>query len=431
MKKITLTILFCTVLTTILWILSIPSLPRTSQAPLRLASQIIANLTILFMAFSMILSMKLHILDKQLSGLTISYKVHAFIGSLAFLVMIAHPLLLVINALPNVHTAFSYVFFGTRTAANFGIAAVYTTIFAFTFMTFLKIPYQHWLTTHRLLGISFLLGSIHAFLAPSNLLRFPPLTIWMSMWILLGVSASFYSAFLYKLLGHHLKHTITQLEHIGDVLNVTLTPTQKSLEYLPGQFIYARFNNKQINNELHPFSLASTPHEHPIRLSIKKLGDYTKKIQDVLQTNDTVDIYGPFGNFGEAYIHPTTDMIWVAGGVGITPFLSMMRAEYIQPTDKKILFYYSLNKPEEAIFHPEIQGLNEKLPNVSYVKWIAQETGFLTMEIIIKKWKELGNTTQPKILVCGPPMMMKALQSQAKALNIPASTIIVEEFNFF
>jgi len=420
-----------TAITIVLWIASIPYLPERSQTPLKLISQITANLTILYMSLSIILSMKLHTIDRYFKGMNTSYKIHAFIGSTAFLFMIGHPLLLVINALPNTNTAFGYVFFGTRTAANFGIAAVYLTIFAFTFMTFIKLKYTSWLTTHRLLALSFLLGSIHAFLAPSMLTRFLPFSLWMGLLILLGISGSFYSLFLYKLLGHHLKYTIVRLDILGDILNVTLQPLRSQLNYLPGQFIYARFKNNKLNNELHPFSLSSTPQENVLRLSIKALGDYTKKIQNTLVINDKVDIFGPFGNFGGTHLNEKNDLIWIAGGVGITPFLSMLHAEHINRTNKKILFYYSLNKPAEAAFDEEICSATKEIANISYIKWIADDSGFLTMDIIMAKWKEIGGTPYPKILLCGPPPMMKSLKLQAIKLGIPSENIIFEDFSFY
>jgi predicted ferric reductase len=419
-----------TLLTIVLWYLSIPSLPIPSRAPLRLLSQILGNLTVLYMAVSLLLSMRLKIIDKVFGGLTISYKIHAIIGSLACIVMLAHPLLLVFNALPNINAAFGYVFFGSRLAANFGIAAVYLTIFAFTFMTFLKLPYQHWLTTHRLLGISFLLGAIHAYLAPSNVLRSPFLSTWLAIWIFLGLLAAVYSIIFYRKFGTHYPYKINALEEAGDILNITLSSIKNSIDFVPGQFIYVRFHNALLGAELHPFSPSSTPTEETLRLSIKKIGDYTTKMNGSLQVGEKAEVYGPFGRFGEEYVHGNSDMIWIAGGIGVTPFLSMLRAEYLAPTNKKILFIYSLNKPAEAVFDAEILELDKKLPNITYLKWIADESGFLTIDTVNKKWAEIQGSQQPKMLLCGPPGMMHALSSQAIALGIPPTNVIFEEFSF-
>ncbi len=419
-----------TLITSILWIQSIPQLPQNSQAPLRLVSQLIACLTVVYMALSLIFSMRIELLDKLLGGLPISYKIHAFIGSLAFIFMIAHPLLLVLHALPDSSRAFGYVFPGGRLAANLGISAVYIAIFSFTFMTFLKIPYQHWLTTHRLLGISFLLGAIHAYLAPSNLFRCPFLSGWLAFWIILGLTGAIYSILLYRRFGSHYPYTISSVETLGDILNITLSPTKTPIEFTPGQFIYIRFNTAHLGSELHPFSPSSTALEPNIRLSIKKIGDFTQKLQEHLKIGDPTQIYGPFGSFGQEYTTGKSDMIWVGGGIGITPFLSMLRFEYMAPTNKKILLVYSLNKPEEAVFDKELTELNKKLPNLTYIKWIANESGFLTTDILLNKWKALPSSPSPKIFLCGPPVMTQALLKQAIALHLSPQDIIFEEFSF-
>lgn len=430
MNKLTQIFLIITLITLVLWVHSIPSLPIQSTAPLRLISQLTANLTLVFMSISLILTMKLHIIDRAMKGMNISYKFHALIGSLAFVTMVAHPLLLVIHSLPDLNQALVYVFFGNRTAANLGLAAFYSMLFALTFTKLIKLRYQIWLLTHRILGISFLLASLHAFLAPSVLVRSPLLTSWIALWIILGLSATLYSSVLYRILGAHYKYKISSINHLDDYLNLELIPLNQPINFLPGQYIYARFHSQKIEGELHPFSPSSMPRETTLRLSIKKLGDFTQKIQNALQVNDKVTVYGPFGNFGDTYINQTGDMIWIAGGGGITPFLSILREEYVNPTNKKILFYYSINKQHEAVFDKEIKELVQKLSNITYIKWVAEESGFLTMAVIMKKWAEINGTPFPKILLCGPPPMMKAMTTQSKKSGIPEEDLIFEQFNF-
>lgn len=425
----TLIILIISLITTLLWLLSYPDISVIFSQPLRYSSQLIGDLTLVFMAISLVVSMRMRIIDKIFRGLDKSYKFHALIGSIAFLFMIAHPLMLLINILPDTKSAARFVIPGPYLAANFALAAIYIAIFAFTFMSFIKIKYNFWLNTHRLLAISFLLASVHAILAPSNILRNTSLTAWLALWTFLGLTAAVFSIILYHKFGAKYSYTISQIERLGDVLQISLAPNQDQLQYLPGQFVYVRFHNPHLGNEMHPFSPSSAREEKTLRISVKILGDYTKEMASVLKVGEKSEVYGPFGSFYSEYTDGKSDLIWIGGGIGVTPFLSMLHTEALKNSNKKILFYYSVNKPEEAIFDPELIEVQKLVANVNYVKWVADLQGFLTMEKIIEKSKQLG-LIEPIILLCGPPPMMNALTTQASKLNIEKKRIIFEQFSF-
>lgn len=443
-KRATWFIICVTILSITIWWHSIPFLPEYAKSPLNYISQITANLTLVYMAVSLMMSMRLNMLEKLFGSLDKNYKFHIFVGSLSLLFMIFHPLTLAVNEFiksPNnllVATDEALFFFIPRDVlrANLGIFAMYTVLFAFTFMTFLKIPYHSWLNTHRMLGLAFMLGSAHAYLAPSEIIRSPFLTAWLSLWVFIGISAALYSIVLFRLLGPHYPYKITKLEDLGDILNISLTHKKHKIEFNPGQFLYIRFYNSKLGAELHPFSPSSSKYDEELRFSIKELGDYTAQLDDVLKQGEDAVVYGPYGGFGSHYISGIQPLVWIGGGIGITPFLSMLHAEKNNPTHKTILLYYSLNKPEEAVFDAEISNLVSQLPNVKYVKWIATQQGFLTGDQLIKDFQELSNQPdldqvhQPKFMICGPPPMMHALSAQLLLKNISQDNIIFEEFSF-
>lgn len=443
-KQSTWFLFIVTAVSLVLWFFSIPALPESSRSPLNYASQITANLTLVYMAISLMMSMRLSWLEKLFGSLDKNYKFHIFVGSFAFLFMIFHPLTLAVNEfikspdnlLLSTDEALFYFIPRDVLRANLGIFAVYIVIFAFTFMTFIKLPYEHWLNTHRLLGLAFLLGSAHAYLAPSYITRSPILTGWLSLWVFVGLSAAIYSIVLFRKFGPHYKYTITKLEDLGDILNIEMKPYKHQINYHPGQFMYIRFFNKLLGAELHPFSPSSSAKDDCLRFSVKELGDYTAKLDDVLKVGESAQVYGPYGTFGTHYTQGIDPMIWIGGGIGITPFLSMLHSETHSATNKQILFYYSLNKPEEAVFDSEIMQAAQNLTNIKYLKWIATQQGFLNGEQIIKDFEQFTNSKlsqqspQPKILICGPPPMMHALSAQLILKGISKENIIFEEFSF-
>lgn len=436
----TLIILVSTVITLVFWFISIPLLPPQFRSFWHYTSQITANLTIVLMGMSLLMSMRLQLLEKIFGGLDKNYKFHALTGSLAFVFMLMHPLTLAFDKLiaasslsAGINSALFYFVPGSRLAANIGILAMYAVLFAFTFMTYLKIPYQYWLNTHRVLGIGFLLGSWHAYLAPSQLIRSWPLAIWIGFWIYLGLAACIYSIFLFRKFGPQYNYRITRIENRGEIFNIEMQPAgkqQEKLAFLPGQFMYLRFHSPQLGTELHPFSASSGPDDDTLRFSVKALGDYTATIDDVIKPGDRAEVYGPYGNFGQQTASDTSPVVWIAGGVGVTPFLSMLHTEHRNPTGRPVLFYYSLNQREEAVFDTEINSIAANLPQLHYIKWIAKDAGFLTAGQIISEANRLQyNLQTTKFLICGPLPMTQAICDGLYKHHIPTTNIFSEEFN--
>lgn len=385
------------------------------------------------MGLTLVMSMRLHILEKIFGGLDKNYKFHAFVGSFAFITLILHPVFLAINRPSN---AWFYFFPGQRLAANLGISAMYLVLFAFTFIKVIKIPYQTWLNTHSLLAVAFLLGSLHAYLAPSNLVRSPLLAGWIGLWVFTGLVGAIYSIIVYRLFGIRFHYTVSKLTKAGGILTMLLKPNNQKITFIPGQFMYIRFRTKHLGAEMHPFSATSSPSENELRISIKPLGDYTKKLYEgAIKVGDKAEVYGPYGAFGEEYQSGKGPMVWVAGGIGVAPFLSLLHAEYQNQTHRPVLFYYAVNKASEAAYDNEIKKIVSYLPHIHYVSWIADDKGLLDAETIIHDYMSIFSpqahaTQMPKFLLCGPPVMLHSLSHQLRAHQIRPDYIIYEEFNF-
>ena len=95
------------------------------------------------------------------------------------------------------------------------------------------------------------------------------------------------------------------------------------LAFTPGQFIVLAFGGAGAW-ERHPFSVASAPSERLLEVSIKASGDYTRDLHDKVQKGTPAKVAGPFGGFD--YRRGGQDQIWIAGGIGVTPFLSWIRS---------------------------------------------------------------------------------------------------------
>jgi predicted ferric reductase len=297
-------------------------------------------------------------------------------------------------------------------------------LFATIFIVFIKLPYHIWKLSHKLMGLAFLLGSLHALFIPSDISQNMILRIWVLIFIVLGLLSAFYIIFLYNTIGPKYIYCIKKIDQSTDIVNVYLMPIGRKLDFSPGQFIYISFKNEFVGEEHHPFSLSSAPGAESIRISVKKLGDFTHKLP-LLQENEKVHVYGPYGKFGDWYKKRRESLILIAGGIGITPFLGMLK-QNPPPLNKKITLFYCLRKRSEAVFLEEIKKNIENNPYINLHIWCSEESGRLNANKIREL---LGEVNRNLIQVCGPPAMMESYKKQFMKQGISEKDIKLESFS--
>ena len=197
------------------------------------------------------------------------------------------------------------------------------------------LPYQRWRILHRAMPLLYLALVFHAVALMPLYLWSLPLGILIGAMLFLGCVAALWSlAGWVGLRRRHAAH-IHALQPLGAAdsnapLEVVCAMPSSWPGHRAGQFAFVRFDALE---GAHPFTIASAPGslgvnahgETLLRLVIKPLGDYTNSLQQRLQVGQAVQIEGPYGCFdgaGEA----TRQQVWIAAGVGITPFLALLEA---------------------------------------------------------------------------------------------------------
>jgi predicted ferric reductase len=389
-------------------------------------SQIFALIGIVLMAVSLLLSTRIRIVEDIFGGLDKVYRVHHLIGVVAFIMLVNHPLLLVVQSLPDYKLALNYMIPGPDTSYNFGVFAQYFMILPFIFILLIKIPYNLWRYTHKLLGISFLFASLHAINISSDVSVYMPLRYWILFFIGIGLFSGIYTLIFYKNFGPRKIYVVKKTEQLLDIINIYLKPVGKKMNFISGQFAYFRFTKSKVSKEPHPFSFSGAPSEEDARISVKILGDYTMSAREISE-GDVVAVYGPYGRFGEIYNDPVKKkLIWIAGGIGVTPFLSMLRQESVNSLGHEINFFYSFLKPEEAVFKDEIDKFSSGLSNVRIYYWCSSEKGKITAG---KVAEITGEVTNAFVQVCGPEKMMVAMKEQFGELGLPEQHFFYEDFS--
>jgi predicted ferric reductase len=385
-------------------------------------SQLISLLGTTLLCLSFILSTRNKWMENLFGGLDKVYKIHHISGGLSFVLLLHHPLFLAVNVLPRTDLTFKYFWFSSLWSYNYGIIALYIMLILLVLTFIINLPYDLWLKTHELMGTALIFASLHIFTISSDVSRYMPLRYWMFFWLALALISVVYMRFLYRFIGPKYKYVVEKVEIIEDVVEVWLKPITKSMHYYAGQFVFSVFD--KLGDEAHPFSISSNGFDGRIRLDMKILGDYTLKAKH-LKVGDMATIYGPYGKFFESLLGKK-DLVWIAGGIGITPFIGMIDLAKKWNRQKVELIYCAKTKPE-MIFDEEIKNLVNDREHLKYYRHCSADKGRITASSLLEIVDTFENK---KFMLCGPIEMMTTLTDQLAALGVKRKNIIFEDFNF-
>jgi predicted ferric reductase len=203
--------------------------------------------------------------------------------------------------------------------------------------------------------------------------------------------------------------------------------------YLPGQFSFLTFFSKQISKEEHPFSISSAPKKNDsLEFVVRTTGDWTNKLNN-LKPRDRVLMDGPFGLFNNLQLPAEKEIVMIAGGIGITPMLSMLRYMAEHNAQRKITLIWSNQTRKHIILPDEFQNLAVQLKSLRMVHVLTRDPEFNGEKgrLDRSKLKRLLSdcSRSAAIFVCGPDQMMKEVRRSLVSLRFPRRFIFMEKFN--
>lgn len=348
------------------------------------------------------------------AGLDKVYHLHAFVGKSAMTLLLLHLFILMVQAVPDLRTLVAYTVPGIDLSYTLGMFGLMVLTGLVIVTLWLKMPYQAWLESHKYMGIAYVLGGAHALVAQ--------LDWYIALMTAVGGYAWLYSLFLYRKRSPHAHGQIAQIRHEQRITELVLR-LEKPFPAKAGQFVFFGVTKSiaGLPTELHPFSVSQIIDDSTIRISAKAIGDYTGLLPK-LQVDDQVVVYGPHGMFGQQG-QSGGAQIWVAGGIGITPFLSLLQAEVRHPHASRVHLIWAVRQREEAIYAQEITDLAAQSPHIT----VHIHEGVLTAAEIEQM---TGHAMIPDttVFVCGPVPMMRGLRAQWRARGVAHHQIISEEF---
>ncbi len=218
-----------------------------------------------------------------------------------------------------------------------------------------------------------------------------------------------------------------------NVWTLAFTPPEGvgPLDHLPGQFQFLTFDGGK--GEEHPFTISSgSAVPGPHTATIKGSGDFTRTVGSI-RPGDRVAVQGPFGRFSYL-LHPDEkELVFIAGGIGITPLMSMLRHMRETGEERTIVLLYGNVTEQDIVFRQELDAIAAVgRPRLTVVHVLAKagedwkgERGFVTAETVRRFVPDLAGKA---FYLCGPPPMMAALIGQLMSMGVPSRRIRFERF---
>lgn len=364
---------------------------------------------IMLLSLGMLFGMRPLWLERLRGGLDKLYQLHRRLGIAAALMLSTHWLLhlsprwlLRLGLIaPRAHSLHPPGFAWTSLAKQVGEWAAWAVLGLVILALLRAVPYGFWRKLHKLFAPIYLMGVFHGLILIPTVLWRTPLGWALAVLLLAGVYAALAS--LQRKVGSLQRHagTMTAVSPLpGNMLEVRCR-VPRWPGHQAGQFALLRFD---AGEGTHPFTIASAwPGHGELRFVIKALGDYTASLPGRLQAGAEVLLEGPYGGFtggvdGRPLHGP---QVWVAGGVGVTPFLAWLQSAW-QPLHVPVDFFYCVPHAAEAV------GLDE-------VRRACQRLGVRLHVLESRQGQRLDAQALPEaadVWFCGPRRLGKQLQRQ-------------------
>ena len=380
-------------------------------------------------------------LEKRFGGLDKLYRLHKNLGIGAGVLVFTHWL---IEWLPKKMAKLGWVPARPRgpkgmqdwwlsLAKDVGEWAGYILLALVVIALMKRIPYRYFRLVHKAFGAVFLAGVFHG-------LMMLPASFWQQplAWLTAALAAAGGIPALLSLsnrIGRTRQYPALIegiRQHDGQVIEIICRPQAAWPGHRAGQFLFANFG--QTSEGAHPFTIASAwnPQEGTLTLAIKALGDFTAKLPTLAQAGRKLVLEGPYGSFDFAALegvdrsNEPAYQVWIAGGIGITPFLARLGelARSDKPQAAKTDLFYCTPDQKNGDFPAQLEQLCQAA-GVNLHRRLTDRDGPLCP-------KEVAACLEPSSSVwfCGPSAWGEALGKTLTANGLPATAFHQEAFEF-
>lgn len=373
--------------------------------------------SIALMSLSMVLATRPAWLERPLGGMDRVYRLHKWSGILAIGFAATHWLIELSDGmikaaigragrLPKEH--YSAWFDAARhLGKDMGEWTIYVLLAMLVLTLWKRFPYQIWRYLHRIMPVLYLALAFHAVMLAPFAYWQQPAGLLLALMLTAGTISSVLS----------LTRRIGQRRQVGGTIvsvcnSLTgITAVQCRLDtgwkgHRPGQFAFVTFDRSE---GAHPFTIASADRgDRNITLQIKGLGDYTRGLAERLKSGQAIKVEGPYGQFDLERRNPRAQQIWIAGGIGITPFLAWLESLQDRPdkAPQADLHYCTRDRASDSLVL-KLEVLCATLPGIRLHIHDARQGELLTSE---KLHALHAGAKRAEVWFCGPQGLADSLK---------------------
>ena len=387
--------------------------------------QIFGVLGLSCLSLQLFLGARVKFLEKGV-GLPTIMRWHSINARLVFVFILLHPIFIFAPAIfaggtiADIRSSFTIYHWAGILAFLLIIFTVLITIY----QRKIRLNYEHWKTIHKIGYLIIILGFMHSFFVGSDIEAGKPVFYW---WIALAGLATTSVLYRYGIRRWALRNSwykiVKIIKESPDVRSIYFKPLNgKIFSYYPGQFAFVRFYTPSLSREEHHFTISSSPIRNPLSFTIKESGDFTSTLGK-LKVGDKAKIEGGFGvfsNFGMA-----GPFVFIAGGIGITPVMGMIRFMKDSKQKEKTILIYSARSKKDLVFYKELEVLKRTASWFNIVYVLSEETGRITYKLLRKQISDLKSQ---KFFVVGPPAMIEEVCRILKKQGAEKQRLFTEVF---
>lgn len=381
--------------------------------PRQVVAEMLSTLAVVCMCVNLALATRSRSIERRMSGLDKVFVAHRTIGLAAALIVTAHFLLV-----PKTPGWVPSKYVGYPMIVLFLTMVFIASAPRFPWNRLVPLKYETWKLTHRFNGLFVALAVTHSLFAHTYVKLVPGLAAYVYGAATVGFGAWIYRELLFDRFRPPEIHEIESFKHISDELSEIVLKAPMQTKRTSGQFAFLSFDGG-LGREQHPFTISS-PADDRVRFSIKASGDFTGELAKARpQLTSRTSVEGPYGAFVSQ--RGRRQQLWLAGGIGITPFLAMA-ADLDDATCVRLV--WSVHDVDDASYRDELHHWESVHPRLKFELHVTSERGHFDASRL-----ELAAAPEDySAFICGPAPMRIALAKDLRRTGLARSEIHFEEF---
>ncbi|MCF3641117.1 ferric reductase-like transmembrane domain-containing protein [Rhizobium sp. TRM95111] len=402
-------------------LLAVPAVSHTNAGTT--FSLMASSMAFVAMAIAQFMATRPPVVERLFGGLDRIYHFHRKVGIAVLLLILVHYFLtpdfqglaLTSDLNKGAAAAGEWAFYGFVFLLVLSIVKVIP-------KTRIEIPYHYWRVTHRFIGLLFMLVAFHQMFIKRPYDGTALLATYLNVFAAVGIVSYLYTQLLPWIRTR--RYDVTHVEKHGGATIITAKPAGRRLSAIPGQFGFFRVGKPGLR-EPHPFTIAGIDEDGTVRFAIKPLGDFTRALRDGVAVGDALTLEGGYGRFNHR--RGGKKQIWLAGGIGVTPFLAM--ASRLKGDEgQDIHMVYCVRDKTEAIGVDTFRTQAEKLSNFSFTLHDSTTDGRLDAQKLVSAAPI--NPAEADLWFCGPPPLRLAIEKGLRELGKAPRRVEFERFEF-